>query len=354
MFTISSIVFFLWFIFPICQSHLGDGDVGGWSYRDSDPTCDGSPENLCSPLYWGNLYPQCNGKVQSPVNLAEAVRNDLIQPPQFKSISGGCKEWLMGASTSSFSAQFSASGCYNLTMTFQGIKYYLEQLHFHSPSEHTIGGGLYAAEAHLIHRSFDNYDVFLLVGVFLDITTTKHDGTNNTFLNTLWNIGGQTMDSIAKNQDVIVTQPLNPYATLFPGADGYFSYTGSLTTPPCNTNASWIVFSTPVPISSDDLDILRGVLLEVNGTVADFDGSTSRPVVPAAGREIFYTAALSVTDDISLDDDESDELARTVAYTALGISIFATVMGIVGFYALYQAQKRLIANKLSAPLLQIS
>ncbi len=146
MFSIQ-ILFLFWFLFPAYNCHLGDitleSEGDGWSYRDSDPTCDGSPNNLCSPLYWGNLYPQCDGKVQSPVNLAEAVHNDLIQPPHFRSISGGCKEWLMGASTSSFSAQFSASGCYNLTMIFGGVKYYLEQLHFHSPSEHTIGGGTY-------------------------------------------------------------------------------------------------------------------------------------------------------------------------------------------------------------------
>lgn len=136
-FVLSSAVFFAGFLLPVCHGHVGSGESDGWSYRPSSPTCDGSPNNLCSPLYWGNLYPQCDGKVQSPINLAEAVHNDFIQPPQFRSISGGCKEWLMGASTSSFSAQFSASGCYNLTMTFEGVKYYLEQLHFHSPSEHT-------------------------------------------------------------------------------------------------------------------------------------------------------------------------------------------------------------------------
>jgi carbonic anhydrase len=179
-----------------------ESDSGGWTYRSGSPDCDGTPNNLCSPPYWGNLYPQCDGRVQSPINLAEAVHNDLIQPPEFKSLSGGCKRWQMGASTTSFSAEFSASGCYNLTMTFQGIRYYLEQLHFHSPSEHTIGGGTYSAEAHLIHRSFDSYEVFLLVGIFLDVTTTKHAGTNNTFLNTLWNLGGQTLESICKSLSV--------------------------------------------------------------------------------------------------------------------------------------------------------
>jgi hypothetical protein len=208
----------LWFLFwaargPFSSANIvfreSESDSGGWMYRSGSPDCDGTPNNLCSPPYWGNLYPQCDGRVQSPINLAQAVHNDLIQPPEFQSISGGCNKWKMGASTTSFSAEFSASGCYNMTMTYQGVRYYLEQLHFHSPSEHTIGGGTYSAEAHLIHRSFDSYEVFLLVGIFLDVTTTKHDGTNNTFLNTLWNLGGQTLKSICK----FLSYPLSNFSS---------------------------------------------------------------------------------------------------------------------------------------------
>jgi carbonic anhydrase len=183
-------------VLQVCQCY---NDGGGWTYRHGSPDCDGTANNLCSPLYWGNIYPQCDETVQSPINLAEAVHNDLIQPPKFQSISGGCTKWKMGASRTSFSAEFSSAGCYNMTMTYQGIQYYLEQLHFHSPSEHTIGGGIHSAEAHLIHRSFHSDEVFLLVGIFLDVTTTYHGGTNNTFLNTLWNFGGQTLDAICKS-----------------------------------------------------------------------------------------------------------------------------------------------------------
>lgn len=34
---------------------------------------------------------------------------------------------------------------------FNGVRYNMAQIHFHSPSEHTFGGGYYAAEAHLVH-----------------------------------------------------------------------------------------------------------------------------------------------------------------------------------------------------------
>jgi hypothetical protein len=134
---------------------------------------------------------------------------------------------------------------------------------------------------------------------------------------------------------------LNPYATLFPGADDYFSYTGSLTTPPCNSNATWIVFSTPVPISSDDLDLLRGVLLQVNDTLADTDGSTNRPVVPIEGRLIIFSSAFTVTDDVKKQDneDDGDGTVLAIAYTALAFGFLATVIGLVGLFALYHLQR---------------
>jgi hypothetical protein len=136
---------------------------------------------------------------------------------------------------------------------------------------------------------------------------------------------------------------LNPYATLLPGADDYFSYTGSLTTPPCNTNATWIVLSTPVPISSDDLDILRGILLQVNNTLAESDGSTNRPVVPVAGRLVTFSSAFTVTDDakdLVDDDDNEDQKVLAIAYTALALGIFATLTGLVGLFALYRLQRQ--------------
>jgi hypothetical protein len=147
---------------------------------------------------------------------------------------------------------------------------------------------------------------------------------------------------VATIKEISTLNPLNPYATLFPGADSFFSYTGSLTTPPCDSDATWIVLSTPVPISSDDLEILRGVLLEVNETVADYDGSTNRPVVPAAGRSISFSSAFSIKEDMITKDDHNDNSGNTlvVAYAALAVAVLASVMGFVGFLVIYQFHRQ--------------
>lgn len=36
-----------------------------------------------------------------------------------------------------------------------GIRYYLKQCHWHSPSEHAINGRKYALESHMLHESLD-------------------------------------------------------------------------------------------------------------------------------------------------------------------------------------------------------
>ena len=90
--------------------------------------------------------------------------------------------------------------------------------------------------------------------------------------------------------------------------------------------------------------------MEVNGTLADYDGSTNRPVVPIANRQVFFSSSFSVVDDDIFDDDNKDPYAQAIAYTALGISLFATTLGLIGFCFLYQMHKTQ-KHRLEDPLL---
>ena len=41
------------------------------------------------------------------------------------------------------------------SVVIDGVKYELAQFHFHSPSEHTIGGKSFDLEMHLVHKTAD-------------------------------------------------------------------------------------------------------------------------------------------------------------------------------------------------------
>ena len=62
---------------------------------------------------------------------------------------------------------------------------------------------------------------------------------------------------------------------LLPQDRGYYTFTGSLTTPPCSEDVTWFVLKTPSPIAKAQADTF--------GKIYPRD---ARPVQPLYGREV--------------------------------------------------------------------
>ena len=60
---------------------------------------------------------------------------------------------------------------------------------------------------------------------------------------------------------------------------GYYSYEGSLTTPPCSEGVQWVVLEEGFVVNGDDLKALSGI-----------EGTNRRPVQELYGRTVFYRA----------------------------------------------------------------
>ena len=200
------------------------GHTGGWSY--DGPT---------GPGRWGDLqdeYAACKeGRRQSPIDLAGSRRGPL-PPLQFDYAATP-----LAIANNGHSIQVNYAPGSTLTVARQ--RYELLQFHFHAPSEHTVGGRSFGMEAHLVHR--DGQGQLAVVGILLQA------GAANAFLQPIW----QHMPRVYG-----ITQagdaPVN-VAEFLPTDQSYYTYAGSLTTPPCTEGVSWYVLRTPVEASTDQI-----------------------------------------------------------------------------------------------------
>ena len=138
----------------------------------------------------------------------------------------------------------------------------LLQYHFHSPSEHTVGGKHYPIEMHMVHKSAAGK--LAVVGVFVE------EGQTNPAFEPIW-------ANLPKSKGVElhlahVTVDVNK---LLPAKTESYRYSGSLTTPPCSEGVTWIVMSTPVQMSATQIGAFRTVM-----------SGNNRPPQPLNSREV--------------------------------------------------------------------
>jgi carbonic anhydrase len=109
------------------------------------------------------------------------------------------------------------------------MRYELKQVHFHSPSEHTVDGESFAMEIHLVHSNEDGH--LAVVGVMIE------EGEEDPMLNRIWSFMPEKVGESTES-------PLTVFeAGVMPPTRDYFAYNGSLTTPPCSEGVRWIVLS---------------------------------------------------------------------------------------------------------------
>jgi len=148
------------------------------------------------------------------------------------------------------------------TLAVGGVRFPLVQFHFHKPSEEAIDGRRSAMVAHLVHR--DAHGNLAVVAVLL------REGAANSLVATLW-------QDLPKHKGHETSPPgvtIDP-AQLLPADRSYFSYVGSLTTPPCTEGVRWFVLKSPVSLSSAEIS-----------TFAKLYPSNARPLQPLSGRQI--------------------------------------------------------------------
>jgi carbonic anhydrase len=140
--------------------------------------------------------------------------------------------------------------------------YTLKQFHFHHPSEEQVNGKGYDMEAHLVHA--DDNGHLAVVAVLLK------SGASNAFLASIWKNFPAEKEKSIENASVSVNA-----ADLLPSDHAYYTFLGSLTTPPCSEGVTWYVLKTPAELSSEQVAAFAKVY-----------PMNARPVQPLNGREL--------------------------------------------------------------------
>lgn len=169
--------------------------------------------------------------------------------------------------------------------------YKLAEIHYHvdeknkKGSEHTIDGYQFSAEAHMVffnpkYGTFSNAvyysDGLSVIGRFYEasIEDSSPKYAFNQYLDNVKSVGSKysILTTLFTLEDLFGSLEFN-----------YYSYPGSLTTPPCMQSVQWIVIDTPLLVQADDINNIA----ELDGD-EDIIAPNFRPTQRGNSRTINY------------------------------------------------------------------
>jgi carbonic anhydrase len=211
-------------ICPLCARHSVAAEGAHWSYGGK-----------AGPDHWGSLSAAnalCSaGSQQSPLDIAGAIKAEV--PP----ISVDWKKEGGRIVNNGHTIQINMPAGSKLSRGDRA--YELLQFHFHHPSEHLVEGRRWAMETHFVHQSADRKGLGVL-GVFL-----ASGAANPAFAR----LAAAFPAAAGKEAALDGVDPKG----LLPASLAYWSYEGSLTTPPCSETVDWMMAMQPVEVAGADI-----------------------------------------------------------------------------------------------------
>ena len=218
----------------------------GWGYTGTT-----------GPTFWGGLRPEwliCStGAAQSPINVTwnAPATNTLPLLTVSHAVESTFKVENTGhdLKVKEFSAPW--------TLEWYGRHATLEQFHFHVKAEHFDNGTQHLGEIHFLFKDNRNGSNIVLVVWIKSIA-----GANPGLTKILPSRPASCVTSLrstttVKLDDFLVNVNRNRYAT----------YEGSLTTPPCSEDVSFIILRDGITVTQSQLNALTIVPLTVGGNV---------------------------------------------------------------------------------------
>jgi carbonic anhydrase len=224
-------------------------------------------EGAEGPAHWAELDPDFSacraGKKQSPIDLtgAVAVNESVLQRRSDETaLSVTQRADTMDLVDNGHTIQVTHNA--PVSLVAGDTVYELVQYHFHAPSEHTIEGRHSPLEIHFVHQSAAG--TLAVIGVLVE--QGEHEVLLDPVIASLPDGPGDTRHLEGMDLDPDEFHPIPQH---------FYSYEGSLTTPPCTEGVQWIVLAETRQISEEQLSALVAHLHDNN-----------RPVQPLGDRTV--------------------------------------------------------------------
>ena len=191
------------------------------------------------PASWGKLHPSYSacekGRFQSPIDIRDGVGVDLpaikfdFKPSKFRLVDSG----------KTIEVHYLEGGA----VSVMGYYHRLTHIEFRHPAEERINGKAFGMSMQLHLR--DMQGRLAAVSVLL-----VPSGSENPFIQQIWN-----HIPLVRNEPVSPPDVMLNIVDALPKDQAYYTYMGSLTTPPCTEGVTWYVLKSPVAVSAEQIGI---------------------------------------------------------------------------------------------------
>lgn len=222
-----------------CASHI----------EERQPPYDYS-EGLLGPTSWGNLqkdWSLCGvGKSQSPLDIN---KTQALQRKGTRLVHSYRMSIAKINTTYGLKLIMEEGRAYT---HWYRKRYVVTNMHWHTPSEHTLDGERFPLEGHIVHRGESNDT--LVVSILYTY------GEEDKFLTSIMNRNSSRINDTLK---IIKSK--------------FYSYEGSLTTPPCSEPVTWIILNKGYNVSKHQVRHISRII----------QGHNARPLQSLNGRIIY-------------------------------------------------------------------
>uniref|UniRef100_A0A8C6I107 Carbonic anhydrase 6 n=1 Tax=Mus spicilegus TaxID=10103 RepID=A0A8C6I107_MUSSI len=255
---------------------LGIQAHSDWSYSGDDGVAESQ---------WSEQYPSCGGERQSPIDVKteEVMFNPSLKPLSLVNYEKENLEFTMTNNGHTVSIDLPPS---MYIETSDGTEFISKAFHFHwggrdwelSGSEHTIDGIRSIMEAHFVHfnkeygtyeNAKDQKNGLAVLAVLFKIDEYAENTYYSDIISALKNIEKPGETTTLKDTTIRNLLPKDVHH--------YYTYPGSLTTPPCTENVQWFVLRDKVTLSKAQVVTIENSVMDHNNNTIQNGYRSTQP-----------------------------------------------------------------------------